>query len=70
MSFHLKRDNRNCAAPSTPGSDLWASPADCGAAIDLIDGQELASLLKQYELGVKTVMVERVMVDGEWFGSI
>ncbi len=38
-------------------------------AIDLIDGQELASLLKQYELGVKTVMVEKVLVDGEWFGE-
>jgi len=38
--------------------------------IDLIDGQELAALLKQYELGVKTEMVEKVLVDTEWFQSI
>jgi restriction system protein len=43
---------------------------DGAPAIDLVDGQELAALLKQYELGVKTVMVEKVLVDGEWFGSI
>ena len=39
-------------------------------AIDLVEGQELSELLKRYELGVKTVMVEKVLVDGEWFGSI
>ena len=43
---------------------------DGAPAIDLIDGQELTSLLKQYELGVKTVMVEKVLVDVEWFGEI
>jgi restriction system protein len=43
---------------------------DGAPAIDLVDGQELAELLKQYELGVKTVMVEKVIVDGEWFGGI
>ncbi|MCZ6775835.1 MAG: hypothetical protein O7D34_05205 [Ignavibacteria bacterium] len=43
---------------------------DGAPAIDLIDGQKLASLLKQYELGVKTVLVEKVLVDGEWFGGI
>ena len=43
---------------------------DGAPAIDLVDGQELASLLKQYELGVQTVMVEKVLVDGEWFGEL
>ena len=43
---------------------------DGAPAIDLVDGQELAELLKRYELGVKTVMVEKVVVDGEWFGGI
>jgi restriction system protein len=43
---------------------------DGAPAIDLVDGQELAALLKQYELGVKTVLVEKVLVDGEWFGGI
>ena len=33
-------------------------------AIDLVDGQELAELLKRYELGMKTVVVEKVVVDG------
>jgi restriction system protein len=43
---------------------------DGAPAIDLVDGQELAELLKRYELGVKTVLVEKVVVDGEWFGGI
>jgi restriction system protein len=43
---------------------------DGASATSLVDGQELASLLKLYELGVRTVVVEQVMVDGEWFGSI
>jgi restriction system protein len=43
---------------------------DGAPAINLIDGQELALLLQQYGLGVKTVMVEKVVVDGGWFGTI
>jgi restriction system protein len=43
---------------------------DGAPAIDLVDGQELAVLLKQYELGITTVMVEKVLVDREWFGAI
>jgi restriction system protein len=43
---------------------------DGAPAIDLVDGQELAELLKKYTLGVKTVMVEKVEVDGEWFKTI
>lgn len=43
---------------------------DGAPAIDLVDGQELATLLKQYELGVQTMMVEKVVVDGEWFEGI
>ena len=43
---------------------------DGAPAIDLVDGQELADLLKKYELGVKTVMVERVAVDVDWFNTI
>jgi restriction system protein len=42
---------------------------DGAPAIDLLDGQERAELLKRYELGVKTVVVEKVVVDGEWFGG-
>ena len=43
---------------------------DGALAIDLVDGQELAALLKRYELGVKTVMVEKVEVDVGGFSTI
>src|SRR5919109_407579 len=43
---------------------------DGAPVIDLVDGQELAELLKKYTLGVRTVVVEKVEVDGEWFGAI
>lgn len=43
---------------------------DGAPAIDLVDGQELAELLKKYTLGVKTVMVEKVEVDANWFKTI
>jgi hypothetical protein len=39
-------------------------------AINLVHGQELASSLQQYGLSVKTVMVEKVVVDEERFQSI
>jgi hypothetical protein len=35
-----------------------------------VDGQELAELLKKYPLGVKTVLGEKVEVDGKWFKAI
>jgi len=40
---------------------------DGAPAIDLVDGQELADLLKKYELGVQTIMVEKVEVTAAWF---
>ena len=43
---------------------------DGAPAIDLLDGQELANLLKKCELGVRTVKVEKVEVDADWFNSI
>ena len=43
---------------------------DGAPAIDLVDGQELAELLKKYTLGVRTVVVEKVEVDGEWFKTL
>src|SRR5207245_7893036 len=39
-------------------------------AIDLVDGQELADLLKRSELGVQTLMVEKVEVNAVWFTII
>ena len=43
---------------------------DGAPAIDLIDGQELAELLKKCELGVRTIKVEEVKVNEDWFNSI
>ena len=43
---------------------------DGAPAIDLVDGQELANLLKRYELGIQTSMVEKVEVNAAWFTTI
>lgn len=43
---------------------------DGAIAIDLIDGDRLCDLLKQYDLGVKTQMIEEVIINRDWFGSI
>ncbi|EFO30894.1 restriction endonuclease [Roseibium sp. TrichSKD4] len=43
---------------------------DGAIAIDLIDGDRLCDLLKQYELGVRTRMIEEVAIDSGWFGSV
>ena len=38
--------------------------------IDLIDGDRLADMLKVLKLGVRTEIVECVVVDEAWFGSV
>jgi restriction system protein len=38
--------------------------------IDLVDGDQLAGKLKELSLGVKTQMVEKVVVEQDWFKSI
>lgn len=38
--------------------------------IDLIDGDRLADMLKALKLGVRTEIVERVVVDEAWLGSV
>lgn len=43
---------------------------DGAIAIDLIDGDRLCELLKQYELGVKTTMIENVEISANWFEGI
>lgn len=43
---------------------------DGAIAIDLIDGDRLCELLKQFDLGVKTETVERVIIDGQWLQEI
>ena len=43
---------------------------DGAPAIDLIDGDQLCTLLKDLNLGLKTEVVERVMVDEGWFAQL
>lgn len=43
---------------------------DGAIAIDLIDGERLCELLKQYDLGVKTTMIEKVDINAQWFAGI
>ncbi len=43
---------------------------DGAIAIDLIDGDALCSLLKEYHLGVSTEMIERVDINENWFAEI
>lgn len=43
---------------------------DGAIAIDLIDGERLCELLKQYELGVKKEMIEKITVNDDWFKGI
>jgi restriction system protein len=43
---------------------------DGAPPVDLIDGDQLCDLLKQYGLGVRTQQVEQVTFDAEWFASV
>ena len=43
---------------------------DGATPIDLIDGNDLAEHLKDLELGVETKMVEKIIIDKEWYSSI
>ncbi|HPD82769.1 MAG: restriction endonuclease [Alphaproteobacteria bacterium] len=43
---------------------------DGAIAIDLIDGERLCELLKQFDLGVATEMIEKISIDEKWFKSI
>ena len=43
---------------------------DGAPPIDLVDGDELAEKLKEFELGLKLELVEKVVVDEKWFEGI
>lgn len=43
---------------------------DGAIAIDLIDGDRLCDLLKQYDLGVSTSLIEKIEIDKHWFGTL
>lgn len=52
------------------GDAIREATRDGAPPIDLIDGDQLADKLKELHLGVKTIMVESVDIDSEWFKSI
>jgi len=43
---------------------------DGAPPIDLVDGDQLADKLKEFQLGLKTEMIEKVTVDKNWFKSL
>jgi restriction system protein len=43
---------------------------DGAAAIDLMDGWQLAEKLKELKLGTRVHVVEEVEIDADWFKSI
>jgi len=43
---------------------------DGAPPIDLVDGEQLCSMLKELALGVQTELVERVTIDATWFSSL
>jgi restriction system protein len=40
---------------------------DGAPPIDLVDGDQLADKLKEFNLGIQTEMIENVTVDEDWF---
>ncbi|MEM7445727.1 MAG: restriction endonuclease [Pseudomonadota bacterium] len=49
---------------------LEEATRDGAIAIDLINGDRLCDLLKHYELGVQTRMIEKVEIRQDWFASV
>ncbi len=43
---------------------------DGAPVIDLIDGNQLCELLKQYNLGVKTELVQSMTIESSWFQNL
>ena len=43
---------------------------DGAPPIDLVNGEQPAEKLKEFELGVKTQMIEKVSIDKEWFANL
>jgi restriction system protein len=43
---------------------------DGASPIDLVDGEHLAEKLKEFNLGIKTEMIEKVTLDKQWFKNL
>ncbi len=52
--------------------DIKEANRDGAPPIDLVDGEQLCLMLKELGIGVRTepVIVERVSIDVDWFGSL
>lgn len=53
----------------TPAA-LKEATRDGAPPIDLVDGEQLAEKLKEFQLGLNTEMVEKVTVDKDWFEDL
>jgi restriction system protein len=51
-------------------SAIKEATRDGAPPIDLVDGDQLADKLKEFQLGVKTEMVEKITVIKDWFTNI
>ena len=47
-------------------TDLDATTAE----VHLVDGEQLAEKLKEFQLGIKTEMIEKVTLDKDWFANL
>ena len=43
---------------------------DGAPPIDLVNGEQLAEKLKEFQLGIKTQMIEKVTIDSDWFANL
>lgn len=43
---------------------------DGAPPIDLVNGEQLAEKLKEFQLGIKTEMIEKITVDSDWFANL
>jgi len=43
---------------------------DGAPPIDLVNGEQLAEKLKEFQLGIKTQMIEKVTIDNDWFENL
>ncbi len=51
-------------------SAIKEATRDGAPPIDLVDGEQLADKLKEFQLGVQTEMVEQVTINKDWFANI
>lgn len=51
-------------------SAIKEATRDGAPPIDLVDGEQLADKLKEFQLGIQTEMVEKVTINKDWFTNI